>query len=52
VRFMMVKATKDSEAGKKPEEKLFAAMAIPRGTSESGVLLDASGLQPAGFRNI
>jgi hypothetical protein len=39
MRFMIiVKATKDSEAGVRPSEDLFAAMA--------GVLLDASGLQP------
>ena len=42
-----VKATKDSEAGKKPGEKLFAAMATyHEELAEGGVLLDASGLQP------
>jgi hypothetical protein len=48
VRFMIaVKATKDSEAGKKAEEKLFAAMATyHEELAKAGVLLDASGLQP------
>jgi hypothetical protein len=48
MRFMIaVKATKDSEAGKKPEEKLFAAMATyHEALAKAGVLLDASGLQP------
>jgi len=48
VRFMIaVKATKDSEAGKKSEEKLFAAMATyHEELAKAGVLLDASGLQP------
>ena len=42
-----VKATKDSEAGKKPEEKLFAAMATyHEELAKAGVLLDASELQP------
>ena len=48
MRFMIaVKATKDSEPGKKPEEKLFAAMATyHEELAKAGVLLDASGLQP------
>jgi hypothetical protein len=48
VRFMIVvKATKDTEAGKKPEQKLFAAMATyHQELVKAGVLLDASGLQP------
>jgi len=42
-----IKATKDSEAGKQPEEKLFAAMATyHEQLAKAGVLLDASGLQP------
>ena len=48
MRFMiMVKATKDTEAGKIPEERLFAAMAAyHEELVKAGVLLDASGLQP------
>ena len=48
MRFMIVvKATKDTEAGKKPEEKLFAAMATyHEELVKAGVLLEASGLQP------
>jgi hypothetical protein len=48
MRFMIVvKATKDTEAGKMPEEKLFAAMAAyHEELVKAGVLLDASGLQP------
>ena len=47
MRFMMiVKATKDSEAGVMPEEKLIAAMATyHEELVKAGVLLDASGLQ-------
>ena len=47
MRFMIiVKATKDSEAGVMPEEKLIAAMATyHEGLAKAGVLLDASGLQ-------
>jgi hypothetical protein len=56
VRFMItVKATKDSEAGKKPEEKLVAAMATyQEELAKAGVLLDASGLQPTsrGWRTV
>jgi hypothetical protein len=49
MRFMMiVKATKDSEAGVQPEEKLFADMAAyHEALVKAGVLLDASGLQPS-----
>jgi hypothetical protein len=48
MRFMiLVKATKDTEAGVMPEEKLFAAMAdYHEQLAKAGVLLDASGLQP------
>jgi hypothetical protein len=49
MRFMIiVKATRDSEAGVMPEEKLFAAMATyHEELVKAGVLLDASGLQPS-----
>jgi len=49
MRFMIVvKATKDTEAGKMPEEKLIAAMATyHEELVKAGVLLDASGLQPS-----
>ena len=51
MRFMIiVKATKDSEAGvmPDPEEKLFAQMAsYHEELQKAGVLLDASGLQPS-----
>lgn len=51
MRFMiMVKATKDTEAGKFPDnaEKLFEAMAAYHDElGKAGVLLDASGLQPS-----
>ena len=54
MRFMIiVKATKDSEAGAMPEEKLIAAMATyHEELGKAGVLLDASGLRPSskGFR--
>jgi hypothetical protein len=48
MRFMIiVKATKDSEAGVRPTEELFAAMAdYHEQLVKAGVLLDASGLQP------
>jgi hypothetical protein len=48
MRFMiMVKTTKDSEAGVMPSEKLIAEMAQYHGELQNaGVLLDASGLQP------
>jgi len=49
MRFMIiVKATKDSEAGVMPEEKLIAAMATyHEELQKAGALLDASGLQPS-----
>lgn len=54
MRFMMiVKASKDSEAGKMPGEELLSAMArYNEELVKAGVLLDASGLQPSskGFR--
>ena len=48
MRFMIiVKATKDSEAGAMPDEKLLARMAeYHEELAKAGVLLDASGLQP------
>jgi hypothetical protein len=49
MRFMsLAKATKESEAGVKPPEELFAAMAdYHEQLVKAGVLLDASGLQPS-----
>lgn len=49
MRFMIVvKATKDTEAGRMPEEKMIAAMAAyHEELVKAGVLLDASGLQPS-----
>jgi hypothetical protein len=49
MRFMIiVKATKDSEAGVMPKEELIAAMAaFHEELVKAGVLLDASGLQPS-----
>jgi hypothetical protein len=49
MRFMIiVKATKDSEAGAMPKQELFAAMATyHEELAKAGVLLDASGLQPS-----
>ena len=49
MRFMIiVKATKNSEAGVLPEEKLIAEMATyHEQLAKAGVLLDASGLQPS-----
>lgn len=49
MRFMiLVKATRDSEAGAIPPEELFAAMAdYHEQLARAGVLLDASGLQPS-----
>ena len=49
MRFMMiVKATKDSEKGVMPSEKLFAEMAkYHEELQKAGVLLDASGLKPS-----
>lgn len=54
MRFMItVRATKDTEAGVPPEEKLVAAMATyHEELVKAGVLLDANGLHPSskGFR--
>ncbi len=49
MRFMMiVKATKDSEAGHMPPEELLAEMAqYHEELVKAGVLFDASGLQPS-----
>jgi hypothetical protein len=51
MRFMIVvKATKDSEAGKFPpdKEKMFAAMVTyHEELAKAGLLVDASGLQPS-----
>lgn len=49
MRFMiLVKASKDSEAGVMPEEKLMAEMATyHEELAKAGVLLDASGLHPS-----
>lgn len=49
MRFMIiVKATKDTEAGKRPEEKMFQVMTdYHQELAKAGVLLDASGLQPS-----
>jgi hypothetical protein len=49
MRFMiMVRATRDTEAGALPEEKLIAAMAeYHEELVKAGVLLDANGLQPS-----
>ncbi len=49
MRFMIiVKATKDSEAGVMPDESLFAAMATyHEELQKAGILRDASGLQPS-----
>ncbi len=49
MRFMiLVKATKDSEAGVMPPEELFTAMAdYHEELAKAGVLLDANGLQPS-----
>ena len=49
MRFMiMVKATKDSEAGAMPDEKLLAPMAAyHEELAKAGVLLAAEGLQPS-----
>jgi hypothetical protein len=48
MRFMMiVKATKDSEAGVMPEDKLISAMMkYNEELTKAGVLIDLSGLQP------
>ena len=49
MRFMIiVKATRDSEAGAMPEEKLIAEMAAyHEELAKAGFLIDASGLQPS-----
>ncbi len=49
MRFMIVvKASKDTEAGVMPEEKLIGAMAMyHEELARAGVLLDASGLKPS-----
>jgi hypothetical protein len=49
MRFMIiVKATKESEAGIMPEEKLIAEMAkYHEELAKAGALLDGSGLQPS-----
>jgi hypothetical protein len=49
MRFMIVvKATRDSELGVMPEEKLIAEMAtFHEELAKAGVLVDASGLQPS-----
>ena len=49
MRFMiMVKATRDSEAGKQPPVSLFAEMAsYHEALVKAGVLLDGSGLHPS-----
>ncbi|MGQ0657900.1 MAG: YciI family protein [Chromatiales bacterium] len=49
MRFMIiVKATKDSEAGVMPEEELISEMATyHEELKKAGALLDASGLQPS-----
>jgi len=45
---IVVKATKDSEAGKMPSESLFAEMAkYHEQLQKAGMLLDASGLKPS-----
>jgi hypothetical protein len=45
---IIVKATKDSEAGVMPEEKLLAEMATyHEALAKAGVLVDGSGLQPS-----
>ena len=48
MRFMIVvKATKDTEAGRLPDEQMLTAMAVyHEELAKAGVLLDASGLQP------
>src|SRR6476661_8156693 len=49
MRFMvLVKATKDSEAGKMPSEELLSAMAkFNEEMIKAGVMLDGNGLQPS-----
>ncbi len=52
MRFMiLVKATKDSEAGKMPADSLFAEMGkYHEELQKAGMLLDASGLKPSARR--
>jgi hypothetical protein len=46
---VLVKATKDSEAGVMPTEKLFEEMgAYHEALAKAGILVDASGLQDSG----
>lgn len=49
MRFMiLVKATKDSEAGKMPPESLFAEMGkYHEELQQAGMLIDGSGLKPS-----
>jgi hypothetical protein len=49
MRFMViVKASKDSEAGRMPSEQLLGAMAkFNEDMVKAGILLDAAGLQPS-----
>ena len=49
MKFMvMVKATKDSEAGKRPEEQMLTEMMkFNEELAKAGVLLDGAGLQPS-----
>ena len=49
MRFMiLVKATRDSEAGKQPPESLFAEMAAyHEALAKAGILLDGAGLKPS-----
>jgi hypothetical protein len=49
MRFMIiVKATRDSEAGKMPEEQLMATMGkYHEELARAGMLIDGSGLQPS-----
>ena len=49
MRFMMlVKASKDSEAGAMPDDRLIAAMAkYNEEMAKAGILLDLAGLQPS-----
>jgi len=49
MRFMMmVKASKESEAGQMPDEKILGAMAkFNEELVKAGALLDLSGLQPS-----
>jgi len=45
---VMVKATKDSEAGKMPSEEVLSAMAkFNEEMAKAGVMLDGNGLQPS-----